>query len=466
LSKDITKNPLIAYGNWLATTPNKWSCTSINSALMQFVDLIAVMIPGSKEEVVKNVYSTVKTWGNGQATVVGHKDRLSAPWAALVNGTAAHALDFDDNFDPAKAHASAVLIPAIMSLAEENKLSGLQSIDAYICGLQIMGKIGQGLNPYHRNRGWHATATVGAIGASAACSRLLKLNAKQACYALSISTSMAAGFMSQFGTMTKPLHAGLAAKSGVLSSSLAKNKVTAGINTLNGITGMNHLMVGLDYKDLRDSIKNPEHGQTLTFDVEKIGSPLHIDFYGFRVKRFPNCGSAHRAMDLMLNLRNRFNLNSDKVEKILITAPISHLNNLMHHKPINAMEAKFSMEFAISIILESGKCNLEDFSKSKVLCPKINSIYDKITLIAENKSETEIPTKVCVIMKDGTTHEETTFFPIGSKNLPFLPSEYWDKFKNCSKGLVEDTKYKKIIQKLENLASLESVSTLMSDLKN
>ena len=116
MSKDITKNPLIAYGNWLATTPNNWACTSINSALMQFVDLIAVMIPGSKEEVVKNVYSTVKTWGNGQSTVVGHKDKLSAPWAALVNGTAAHALDFDDNFDPAKAHASAVLIPAILML--------------------------------------------------------------------------------------------------------------------------------------------------------------------------------------------------------------------------------------------------------------------------------------------------------------------------------------------------------------
>src|SRR5690606_852739 len=138
------------------------------------------------------------------------------PWAALVNGAAAHALDFDDNFDPAKAHASAVLVPAILALAEgragEPPISGFAMLDAYIVGLQIMGRTGQGVNPYHRDRGWHATATLGAIGAAAACARLLRLSAGQAAHALSLATSMASGSMAQFGTMAKPLHAGLAAK--------------------------------------------------------------------------------------------------------------------------------------------------------------------------------------------------------------------------------------------------------------
>src|SRR5690606_570811 len=163
------------------------------------------------------------------------------PWAALVNGTAAHALDFDDNFDPAKAHATAVLAPAILALAEQEDASGAACLDAYIAGLQILGRVGQGLNPYHRNRGWHATATVGAVGAAAACARLLGLDARQAAYALSISTSMSAGFMSQFGTMTKPIHAGLAAKAGVIAASVAKNGIDAGMGTLDGRTGMQRL---------------------------------------------------------------------------------------------------------------------------------------------------------------------------------------------------------------------------------
>ena len=165
----------------------------------------------------RKVFATVAAWGDGPV----HRDRrrtcgLAAPWAALVNGTAAHALDFDDNFDPAKAHASAVLVPAILALAEQEGASGRACLDAYIAGLQILGRVGQGVNPAHRNRGWHATATVGAIGAAAACARLLRLDARARPPTRCRSRpAWPAGFMSQFGTMTKPVHAGLAAKAGV-----------------------------------------------------------------------------------------------------------------------------------------------------------------------------------------------------------------------------------------------------------
>src|SRR5690606_3313783 len=132
--------------------------------------------------------------------------------------------------------------------------------------LQILGRVGQGVNPVHRNRGWHATATVGAIGAAAACARLLALDAVRAGHALSIATSMAGGFMSQFGTMMKPVHAGLAAKAGVMAASLARNGMKAGTETLDGPTGMNRLMVGPDYEELRDGLNHIEHGQTLRFE--------------------------------------------------------------------------------------------------------------------------------------------------------------------------------------------------------
>ena len=208
----MTTNPVLAYGRWLADTPADWPEPAWESAHRQFIDVIAVTIPGAVEPVTRRVFETVRDWGAGRATAIGFGTLLAAPWAALVNGTAAHALDFDDNFDPAKAHATAVLAPAILALAEQEGASGRACLDAYIAGLQILGRVGQGVNPAHRNRGWHATATVGTIGAAAACARLLRLDAETAGHALSIATSMAAGFMSQFGTMTKPVHAGLAAK--------------------------------------------------------------------------------------------------------------------------------------------------------------------------------------------------------------------------------------------------------------
>src|SRR5690606_20740610 len=241
MSAGEPSNPLLAYGAWLAAASGKWPHEAIVAARNAFMDTIGVTIPGAAETVTRKVFRTVRSWGEGPCTVIGADIRLAAPWAALVNGTAAHALDFDDNFDPAKAHASAVLVPAILALAEQEEASGLACIDAYIAGLQIMGRVGQGLNPAHRNRGWHATATVGAAGA---CARLLRLGEREAAFGLSISTSMAGGFMSQFGTSTKPLHAGLAAKAGVLAASLARRGVDAGLATLDGPTGMNRLMVG------------------------------------------------------------------------------------------------------------------------------------------------------------------------------------------------------------------------------
>src|SRR5688500_14301185 len=263
-------NPVLAYGSWLAETPADWPQAAGESATRQFIDVIAVTIPGAVEPVTPRVFATVKDWGAGPATAIGFGTGLAAPWTALVNGTAAHALDFDDNFDPAKAHATAVLAPAILALAEQEGASGRDCLDAYIAGLQILGRVGQGVNPAHRNRGWHATATVGAIGAAAACARLLKLDASKAAFAVSIATSMAAGFMSQFGTMTKPVHCGLAAKSGVLAAGLARAGIDAGLATLDGPHGMNRLMVGPDYERLRDTLTHVEHGQNLRFETAGI----------------------------------------------------------------------------------------------------------------------------------------------------------------------------------------------------
>ena len=382
--------------------------------------------------------------------------------AALANGTAAHALDFDDNFDPAKAHASAVLAPAILALGEQEHVSGADCLDAYIAGLQILGRTGQGVNPAHRNRGWHATATIGAIGAAAACARLLRLDDGQAAHALSIATSMAGGFMSQFGTMAKPLHAGLAAKAGVVAASLARNGLAAGMDTLDGPAGMNRLMVGPDYEHLRDTLAHVEHGQTMRFEIQRIGEPLLILSSGFRVKRFPNCGSAHRAMDGLLELRERHGFRAEDVAAIDVRAPVSHLNNLMYTAPENPLQARFSLEYGLACILLTGRCGLAEFAAEWVMRPKVRALYSRIHRHPVDAAEGEFPTEVQVTLASGEVLQAAVAMPAGSLAAPFPTAEYWAKFDDCARPAMAGEALDRARKALNALPILPKVSTLMA----
>jgi len=457
-------NPVLAYGAWLAETPRNWPEAAWLSAQRQFIDTVAVMVPGAAEPVTRRVFETVRDWGDGPATAAGTGARLAEPWAALVNGTAAHALDFDDNFDPAKAHASAVLVPAILALGEARGASGRDCLDAYIAGLQILGRVGQGVNPAHRNRGWHATATVGAIGAAAACARLAGLDSGKAAMAVSIATSMAGGFMSQFGTMTKAMHAGLAAKSGVMAAALAENGIGAGLHTLDGPTGMNRLMVGPDYEALRDGLTHVEHGQTLRFETESIGQPLLILENGFRVKRFPNCGSAHRALDGLVELRERHGLTADNVEAIHIRAPVTHLNNLMYEDPTDALQAKFSLEYGLAIALLTGDCRLSDFTDEAVMRPEVRALYPLIHRHPVDKAEGEFPTEVEAVLKDGRKVSTRIAMPRGSIAAPFEMAQYWGKYDGCVAGMLSAEDAAALRRALEEFPELDDIGAVMTPL--
>jgi 2-methylcitrate dehydratase PrpD len=459
----MTENPVLAYGSWLADTPADWPEAAWQAAHRAFVDTVAVAVPGAAEPVTRKVFDTVRHWGEGSSTTILQGARLPAPWAALVNGTAAHALDYDDNFDPAKAHASAVLVPAILALAEQEGASGRACLDAYIAGLQILGRVGQGVNPAHRNRGWHATATVGAIGAAAACARLLGLDAQRAAFAVSLATSMAGGFMAQFGTMAKPLHAGLAAKSGILAASLARAGIDAGLGTLDGSTGMNRLMVGPDYEQLRDTLTHIEHGQTLRFETRDVGEPLLLLSSGLKLKRFPNCGSAHRAMDGLLALRQAHGFAADEVEAIHVGAPVSHFNNLMHADPEDALQAKFSLEYALACLLATGDCTLADFTGEAALRPALRALYPRIHRHPVDRAEGEFPTEVEVVLKDGRRFETAVPWPAGSLAAPFTAAQLWAKFEGCA-ALLPPGRARALRAALEALPAAAEIAPLMAPL--
>src|SRR5882757_6226154 len=186
------------------------------------LDYYGVALAGADDPLVTILLDELaEAGGAAQAGVVGHKLRLPALSAALINGAIGHALDYDDVNLAMPGHPSVAILPGLLSLAEERQSSGREIIAAFVAGYETACRIGMALRPGHYNLGFHATGTVGVFGAAAACARLLGLDAATTAQALGIAGTQAAGLKSQFGTMSKPFHAGKASQSGLLAARLA-----------------------------------------------------------------------------------------------------------------------------------------------------------------------------------------------------------------------------------------------------
>ena len=460
-----TQEPLDEIAGWVAHTPAAWPAAALETARNALIDTVACMVAGASQPPVRKLYSLVSGWGDGPSTIVGYPKSLSSPWAALINGACAHVLDYDDNFDPAKAHASAVLVPALLAVGEEESLSLGALFDAYIAGLQAMGHIGQAVNPFHRNRGWHATATVGAIGAAAGTARLLGLPRDQAAHAISMATSRAGGFMSQFGTDTKPLHAGFAASGGVQSALMARAGLSAGAQTLDGPHSLRTLMVGPDVEALAEEmVGRDEHGQSTSFVAGRIADPLHIVAYGLKVKLFPNCGSTHRALDGLLELREGHGFTHKNVEQIIVRAPASHLRNLPYDDPKTPNEAKFSLEYNLAAALYQGQVGLSDFAPEAVARPEIRALFDKVRKEPVEKLESEFPTEVHVRTRAGEALSTQIVMPRGSRQRPLSRDQLFEKLDDCCAQAgpwVKGEALRNALTNLEHHAKISDLATLL-----
>jgi len=462
-------DPLSEIAQWVAGRASSWPVEAYSVAEDALIDTVACMVVGAKQPAILRLFGLVSEWGDGPATVVGTPRKLSSPWAALVNGAGAHALDYDDNFDPAKAHASAVLIPALLAVGEQEDLTIEALLDAYIVGLQTMGHVGQAVNPFHRNRGWHATATVGTIGAAAGCARLLQLSAEQTAHCVSMSTSRAGGFMSQFGTDTKPLHAGFAASGAAQSALMARAGMTAGTLTLDGPHSLRTLMVGQDVEDrAREMLGTDEHGQSASFVAGRIAKPLQILAHGLKVKRFPNCGSTHRALDGLLALREKHDLNPEEVASVHVSAPASHLRNLPYDEPHTPNEAKFSLEYNLAVGLAQGSVGLSDFTAEAIARPQIRALFSKISKSPVDKLESAFPTEVTIRTLSGETLETSVAMPRGSRDAPLTRDQLFAKLEDCCVAAKLGTRAHGIgvaMQTLDYSAKISDLAALLASVE-
>ncbi|HET7634224.1 MAG TPA: MmgE/PrpD family protein, partial [Burkholderiales bacterium] len=261
---------------------------AVRWAKMGILDTVGVTFAGSAEPAARIVLQTLAP-SDGPCLLFGMGRRSDALNAALINGTASHALDFDDCNNTLGGHPSVPILPALFALAEETGAAGRQFIAAYVAGFETETRISHGVNFYQYTKGWHPTATIGIFGTAAACARLLELDDEKTATALAIAASLAAGIKSNFGTMVKPLHIGQCTRNGLFAALLARNGFSASAVAFEHRQG---------YFEVFNGAGN--------YDASKIlrdwAAPLDIISPGIAIKQYPCCGSTHPAIDMMLKL--------------------------------------------------------------------------------------------------------------------------------------------------------------------
>lgn len=417
------------FAEWLATVSPDHGEEAYRRARDAVFDTVGCILAGRDSSSATAVRATIMPWGEGKAAILGTATRAPAPWAALANGTAAHAMDLDDWDMPATSHPSAVLVPALLALCEERGADGEALLDAYIVGVEVLMRTGEAVNLVHYHRGWHTTSTLGAIAAAAGCARLLGLDATRAGHALGIATSMAAGFKSQFGSTTKPAHAGLAAKSGVLAACLAENGLTAAPETLDGAWSVLTLLAG-------------EQANGFTAPLAKLGAPLAILEHGLIVKRYPCCAYIHRAVDGLLTLRAQHGLTAESARQVRVAIPSRNKEILPFTVPETPSEARFSMEYCLAVALDQGSLGECDFTAEAIARDPVRALIPKIAFaglpVTAQSSDlaTEEADRVAVIGEDGEEQAIEVLYAKGHPRNPLSEAELQAKFEDCAQDLL------------------------------
>jgi len=446
---DVTRT----LAEWSAETPEITDTLALERARHAMHDIVACMVAGAGDEGSARVRATIAPYGGGPATVFGATAKAATPWAALANGMAAHALDFDDNYLPGFTHATAVLGPALFALGEEIGASGRQILDAYIVGLEMHGAVGRGVNRDHYDMGWHGTSTVGCIGTAAACGRLLGLDSDQMTNAMSLGVSMSSGAKVQFGTMAKPYHAGMAAKNAVLAAQLAANDFEARDVALEGKLGFKDLYGGPNARGWADVLPT-------------VGKPLAIVEFGLAPKLYPCCGSTHRVLDIVLALRAEHGIEAEDIDKVETLVGFGNKRNLMYDDPQQEMEARFSMNYCIAVAMLNGRVSLSDFTPEAVHRAEVRAFMPRVSMEAYPQNAegpdptTRLPHKVTISLKNGSKIESQSVWARGTIHNPFQESDLEGKFRDCCEGFLEPEDFDAVLAMLGDFAGIKSIRDL------
>jgi len=413
--------------------------------------------------IVRRYLSAQGIDGAGAATVIGAALRLPPRFAAFANGIAIHADDYDDTqLAVAKdrvygllTHPTAPALPPALALAERDGRSGAELMLAYQIGVEVECKVAEAIAPRHYQHGFHSTATCGAIGSAAASAKLLGLDREQTRRALAIAASQAAGLRENFGTMTKPFHAGRAAESGVVAAELAALGFTASPIALEADRGFFRAAGG---------------GYDPAAIEGRLGRPWTFASPGVSIKPHPSGSLTHPGMAVMLDLIRRHDLRAEHVHRVAVGTNHNMPNALIHHRPTNALQAKFSMEFCMAILLLERKAGLEQYTDAVVNRPDVQALVRRVEFGMHPQAEAagfdKMTTIVEVELDDGTLVTGAADFGKGSPVNPMSDDELAEKFLQCARwGRLDDVSSRRLLDALWRIDGLADVRELTAMLR-
>ena len=424
---------LTAYvGRFVATTTYEQIPEEvIELGKKSILDGLGLALAGSRAETGSISRKYIQQMGvcNGKATIIGSAQRTSPRFAALVNGISIHADDFDDTQLAAAKdrvygllmHPTVPVLPAIFALAEQRAVSGKEWMLAYHVGAEVECKIAEAVAPRHYQDGFHTTGTCGPLGSAAACAKLLKFDLPKTLNAFGLAASQSAGLRENFGTMTKPFQAGHAAETGLISAELVALGWTAAEQILEADRGFFHA-VGGSYDP--------------SAIIDRMGNPWTFASPGVSLKPYPSGSLTHPAMTELARLIDVHKIQATQVEKVDVGANHNMTTTLLHHQPRTGLEAKFSMEFCLAILLLEHKAGLVQFSDNVVQRPDVQEMIRRINFYVDPEAESAGYDKMTSILKihltDGGVITGRADFGKGSPANPMSFDETAEKFRGCA----------------------------------
>ncbi|PSU48953.1 MmgE/PrpD family protein [Photobacterium frigidiphilum] len=394
----------------------------IDIAKTALTDYVAVTIAGSDMPVAKNLQQfAIQRAPQGNCNVFGTEQKSNMAYASYANGAASHALDFDDVSWATIGHPTVTVAPVAFAVAEERKLDGASILRAYIAGVEAQHQIARWVMPQLSEQGWHTTPTIGVFGSTVAAGILLDLDEDTLAHALAIAASSASGVRGNFGSQTKAMHAGLAAFNGINAVELAMIGVTGKPNVIESADGFAQCFTGIT---------------TLEGAEVTLGKYWDLKENGLVFKQYPCCSGSHPAIDCWDAFLQERSLGADDIEYLQVGVSLLGPRELVCNCPQNAIEAKFSMPYALAARLIHGGVGLTEFTDEAVLDQRIQALMPKIQMRIDPELEElgfigTAPVKIRVYLKNGEMISLDNDLAKGNPEKPFLQEEIDRKFMAC-----------------------------------
>ena len=408
-----------ALATFVATHPSRgWSDTVEHEAHRTLLNWVGCTVGAAKHESVEAALAAVNMLQpSPQAAVLGRKERVDMASAALINGISSHTFDFDDTHLKTIIHPAGPVASALLALGEHLGSSGRQLIDALVLGIDVSCRVGNVIYPEHYDRGWHITGSTGMLGAAAGCARLLGLDARQTAMAMGIAASQPVGLREQFGTMSKPLHPGAAARTGLMSALMAKHGFTASLRALEAPRGL--LQVFSDKTAWNEA-------------TDDLGERFEISFNTY--KPFA-CGIViHPAIDAAVQLRAR-GVRPKHIERIELRVHSLVLELTGNKNPKDGLQGKFSVYHGCAAGLMVGRAGEDEYADAFVTRPDVGALRRKIVATVDDSIH-EASVDMTAVLTDGRREHIAIEFAIGSLERPMTDADLEAKFAALSDAVI------------------------------